>query len=433
MAKDANLSTTSHLHLVPSSDFVSIQVPLPLLGALQSAKQGFAELCFDAGFHVVCGMMERDRETLCGPKGRHDPDRRASRAGSAPSRLTFGGRQVGIERPRVRSRDGQELALPSFGYFTQRDPLDARTLEAIACGVSSRKYRRHLESLPAGVKESSVSKSAVSRRFVVLSQKQVRERLAAPLSDFDVRIVIVDGIVLHEHTVLIALGIDSDGRKRVLGLREGSTESEAVAKALLRELIERGLPTDRAVLFILDGSKALRSAARKVFGSRAVFHRCQVHKRRNVLEHLPERMQPSVKRLLEEAWSGSDASLAKRRLEQLATSLEREHPGAAASVREGLEETLTLQKLGVDPRGALYRTLRSTNPIENLNGSIGVYARNVKRWNGGSMVQRWVASALTEAETRFRKLRGHRELAALFRTLQTFDAEQKTATAQRVA
>ena len=212
------------------------------------------------------------------------------------------------------------------------------------------------------VAERSTSKSSVSRRYVAMTTKQLTIWLTRPLGDRHFPFVMIDGIILGEHTVLIALGIDTDGKKQVLGLREGNTENSRVAKALLRDLVDRGLDPERARLFVIDGAKALRSAIRKVFGDLGVVQRCQLHKQRNILGHLPDRLHASVKAILNEAWSLGDATVAKRRLERLASSLEADHPGAAASVREGLEETLTLQELGIG--GRLSRKLRSTNAIE---------------------------------------------------------------------
>ena len=255
--------------------------------------------------------------------------------------------------------------------------------------------------------------------------------LSAPLSDPDVRVLVIDGIVFHDHTVIIVLGIDSDGKKHVLGLREGTTENSGVAKALFRDLLDRGLDPERARLFVVDGSKALKTAIRKVFGPLGILQRCQIHKRRNILEHLPEYRHARVDRILREAWESSDADLAKRRLEHLASSLESEHPGAAGSIREGLEETLTLQRLGIE--GSLYRTLRSTNTIENLNGSIATYTRNVKRWQGGSMILRWASAAVLDASKRFRRIRGYRELNHLIGALASIESEQNNNTDQQVA
>jgi transposase-like protein len=429
MAKHANKS--SHLQLVDLPKSVAVQVPLPVLGALASAENAFFDLCIDVGQQVFSVLMEQDREALCGPKGKHDADRSATRAGSTSSDITLGGRRIPVRRLRARSLEGEELALPSFVFAADRDPLNRRTMEAMACGVSTRRYPRSLENLPEDQVERSTSKSAVSRRFVALSRKQMTVWLSAPLSDLDVRVLVIDGIVFHDHTVIIVLGIDSEGKKHVLGLREGTTENSAVAKALFRDLLDRGLDPERARLFVVDGSKALHAAIRKVFGPLGVFQRCQIHKRRNILEHLPEHRRARVDRILREAWDSTDVDLAKRRLENLASSLEPEHPGAAASIREGLEDTLTLQGLGIE--GSLYRTLRSTNTIENLNGSIATYTRNVKRWQGGSMILRWASAAVLDASKRFRRIRGYRGLAHLIAALESIESEQNNETDQQVA
>ena len=407
-----------------------VEVPLPLLGALTNTRNAFFELCVDAGRQVLDAMMEQDREWLYGPRWKRDPERVAGRAGTAPSAVTLGGRRVRVDRPRVRNREGQEVELPSFAFASSRDALDDRTLDVIACGVSTRKYRRSLERLPADVEDQSVSKSAVSRRFVALSQKQMITWLTTPLGDRVFPIVMIDGIVLGDHTILIALGIDADGKKQILGLREGATENSRVAKALLRDLIDRGLSQEQARLFVIDGAKAIRTAIRKIFGPLGVVQRCQLHKQRNVLGHLPEHLHASVRAVLGEAWAMNDAAIAQRRLERLASSLEADHPGAAGSVREGLAETLTLQRLGVT--GALYRKLRTTNAIENLNSGIATYTRNVKRWRGGSMVVRWVSSAIQEAEKKFRRVQGYRGIEKLTKALEGIEAEEEAA-AKRVA
>jgi transposase-like protein len=427
MAKHARKS--DHLQIVESPKAL-VEVPLPLLGALANTRNAFFELCVDAGRQVLDAMMEQDREWLCGPLWKRDPERVAGRAGSTRSAVTLGGRRVRVDRPRVRNRDGQEVELPSFALASSRDALDDRTLEAMACGISTRKYRRSLEHLPEDVEDQSVSKSAVSRRFVALSQKQMITWLTTPIGDRVFPIVMIDGIVLGDHTILIALGIDTDGKKQILGLREGATENSRVAKALLRDLIDRGLSQEQARLFVIDGSKAIRTALRKVFGHLGVVQRCQLHKQRNILGHLPEHLHASVKAVLAEAWAMNDAAVAQRRLERLASSLEADHPGAAGSVREGLAETLTLQRLGI--AGALYRKLRTTNAIENLNSGIATYTRNVKRWRGGSMAVRWVSAAIQEAEKKFRRVQGFRDIRKLTKALEGIEAEDEAA-AKRVA
>ncbi|MFQ5974630.1 MAG: IS256 family transposase [Alphaproteobacteria bacterium] len=393
---------------------VTVQLPLPVVGVYLDARSAFHELCIETGRQALHAMMEADRAALCGPKGKHNPDRQASRAGSAPSWVTLGGRQIDIRRLRVRSKQG-EASLPSFAWAADRDPLDAHTLEAVAAGVSTRKYERTLAPVPVQVRGRSTKRSSVSRRFVALSTQQMHAFLSQPLEDLKLRVVMIDGKAFRDHCLLIALGIAADGEKHIVGLREGGTENSRVVRALLQDLVGRGLRTDRPLLFVIDGAKALRKAIRETFSEAGVVQRCQFHKRMNVLGHLPESLRPSVDRALRDAWEAKTAELAQRQLERLARSLEREHPGAAASIREGLEETLTLQSLGLS--GALYRTLRTTNPIENLNGSVASYTRNVKRWRGGGMMLRWVSAALLEAKRGFRRVCGHRDLPQLIRAL----------------
>ena len=428
MTKHAKKS--DHLQLVDVPTTAMVEIPLPLLGAFTNIENSFFDLCIRAGHQVLGAMMEQDREELCGPRWQRDPDRKVGRAGTTKSEVTLGGRRVPITRPRARSREGQEVELPSFAFAASRDSLDRHTLDAVACGISSRKYARSLDPLPQGFEERSTSKSAVSRRYVAMTTKQMTAWLTTPIQSRHFPIVMIDGIILGDHTVLIALGVDFEGKKQVLGLREGNTENSRVAKALLRDLVERGLDPERARLFVIDGAKALRSAIQKVFGSLSAVQRCQIHKRRNILGHLPDRMRESVKAVLIEAWDLADVNVAKRRLERLASSLEANHPGAAASVREGLDETLTLQRLGID--GTLYRKLRSTNAIENLNSGVATYSRNVKRWQGGTMVVRWVSAAVVEAEKKFRRVQGWRDIEKLISALEVIEHHDQ-AVAERVA
>lgn len=409
------------------SAVATVQVPLPLLDVLVDAKTAFFGLCLTAGQQVFQTLMEQDRTQLCGPKNVPDSERRAYRGGSAPSEVVLGGRRIVLPRLRARSVTGEELTLPSFAYASARDPLDAHTLEAIAVGVTTRKYPRTLAPLPPAVIERAASKSAVSRRFVALTSARLTTWLATPLDGLDIRVVLIDGLHFRDHVILLALGVDAQGTKHVLALREGTTENATVCKALLADLRERGLALDRPTLFIIDGGTGLRKAIRESSGALGLVHRCQVHKTRNVLEHLPEALRPRIRRALAEAYGLADAALAKRRLTQLADGLARTHPGAAASLREGLDETLTLQGLGVT--GALYRTLRSTNAIENLNGLVGRFVRNVRRWRDGRMLVRWIAAGLHDAGRSFRRVRGHAELAALVRALdrRTLDSRKEVA------
>ena len=408
-----------------------VQVTLPMQGVLQDVRHAFVGLCVHAGRQVLAAMMEEDRTALCGPKGVPDTARQAVRGGTTSSKVVLGGQRIDVARPRVRAVDAGELQLPSYQWAASADPLNAATMAAIAAGVSTRRYASTVDALPASERTSSKSSSAVSRRFVALSQQQLDDWLHRKLEQLDLPVVMIDGIHFRDRVVLVAIGIEANGTKHVLGLREGSTEATRVVRALLSDLIERGLHAQRMRLWVIDGGKALRKAIVETFGATALVQRCQEHKRRNVIEHLPEDRHASVGRALRDAWNNHDDELAHRQLMRLAMSLQRKYPGAAASLREGLEETLTVQTLGIT--GALYRTLRTTNPIENLNGSIAHYTRNVKNWKDGEMVLRWVASALSDASKRFRKLRGFADMKSLMKALAKRAVEDQNEASRKVA
>ena len=392
-----------------------VELALPVAGVLNDVRSAFFGLCVNAGKAVLTAMMEQERAAVCGAKGVPKPMRSAYRGGHTRSQVTLAGQRIAIARPRARHIQTGEISLPSFQWATHRDPLDTATIAAIAAGVSTRRYGTTLDPLPAGESAGAVSKSAVSRRFVALSSERLEQWLASRLDHVRLPVVMIDGIHFKDRVVLVALGFDTDARKHVLGLREGSSENTRVVRSLISDLIERGLDADTPRLWIIDGGKALRRAITQVFGAGALVHRCQEHKRRNVIDHLPEHLHASVGRALKDAWHSKDAALAKRQLERLANSLAKAHPGAAASLREGLAETLTLTTLGIG--GALYRTFRTTNPIENLNGLIAHYTRNVKRWRDGEMVLRWIATALHEASGGFRAVRGFRDMKRLVAAL----------------
>ena len=271
--------------------------------------------------------------------------------------------------------------------------------------------------MPAALQERSTSRSAVSRRFVALSQRQLTTCLPRPLSALALQVVMIDGIDYHDHAILVALGIDARGTKHVLGVREGTTENSTVAGALLSDLVDRGLSADQPLLFVIDGGKAIRKAIRRVFGTSGVVQRCQVHKLRNASSTCPRSFVLRCHAMRQAYAASTTSASAQRQLERLARSLDAAHPGAAASLREGLEETLTLPALGIT--GALWKTLRSTNPIENLNGGVAKFTRNVRRWRHGSMILRWVGSAILDAESKFRRVRGYREMPALIAALRT--------------
>jgi transposase-like protein len=383
---------------------------------LQDARQSLHELVLSKGLEVFAKMLEDDRTALCGPKHRPQGDRVAYRYGHDEGQQVLGGRKVRLRKPRVRSVTGRELELPTWREMNQEDPLNQRVIEQMLVGVSTRNYGRSLEPLPTAVPITGTSRSAVSRHFVASTRSQVEKFLSRGLDELDLPVIMLDGTGMGEHVLVVALGIDAKGHKHVLGVTEGSTESEQVCRGLLRNLIERGLTVERARLFVIDGGKGLRKAIRETFGDWALIQRCQVHKLRNVVEQLPQGKRTWVRAAMNRAWLQPTAAGARSKLRELAAQLAEQHPSAARSILEGLDETLTVIGLGLG--STLAKTMRSTNPIENLQGTLKRVARNVKRWRGGSMALRWAVSGLLEAQKRFRRVKGYREMPQLIAALE---------------
>ncbi len=385
------------------------------LGELVGAAQdGLLALSVGVGLGVLGELMEEEVCEVVGPKGRQDLDRAAVRHGHEAGEVTLGGRRVGVERPRVRSADGsEEVGLETYRHFADRDPLTRVVLEQMLAGVSTRRFERTREPVGEQVEAEarSTSKSAVSREFVARTRENLDALMARRLDDVRLAVMMIDGIDLKGRTNVVALGITTEGVKIPLGLWEGSTENATVATALLSDLVDRGLDPEQGILFCIDGAKALRKAIRTVFGDRAPVQRCVRHKERNVLDHLPERDRPQVKQRLRRAWKRDDHDRALADLQLLASELERSHPGAAGSLREGMAETLTLTRLGIN--GKLKATLESTNPCESMIECVRRSARNVKRWQNGDMALRWTAAGMLEAERQFRRIIGYKDLAKL--------------------
>ena len=380
-----------------------------LVGA---AREGLLALSVEVGLGVLRELLEEEVDELVGPKGKWNPDRTAVRHGHEGGEVTLGGRRVQVTRPRARTADGEsEVPLVSYEHFADRDQLGELVLERMLAGVSTRQYRRAQEPVGAEITagERSTSKSAVSRTFVQRTRDQLWNLMNRPLADLRLAVMMLDGIELHGRTNIVALGISTAGDKLALGLWDGSTENATVAAALLADLVDRGLDVEQGMLFVIDGSKALRKAVRLVFGNDVPVQRCVQHKERNVLDHLPERDRQAVKARLRRAWAETDHDRAHEQLNALALELDRAHPGAAASLREGMEETLTVIRLGIT--GKLKHTLQSTNPIESMISTVRVIHRNVKHWSSGEMCLRWTAAGMLEAESRFRKVPGYRGLA----------------------
>jgi putative transposase len=409
---------------VPASQVVSSveasESPLPAriqdaLGELVgAAREGLLALSVGVGLSVVHELMDLEVTEVVGPRGRHNRDRTAKRHGHDDGSMTLGGRRVAVRRPRMRTADdARELPLQTYEYFADRDPLTRAVMDRMLAGVSTRKFAAVGEPVGLGVEteSSATGKSSVSEMFVERTRTALEELMSRRLDDVRLAVMMLDGMEVADATHVVALGITTEGVKVPLGLWEGSTENATLARTLLADLVDRGLDPEQAILFVIDGGKALRRAIKDVFGEHALVHRCQRHKERNVIDLLPERDREQVRGRLRAAWSLTDAELAEQRLQLLAGELDRTWPDAAASLREGMPETLTLMRLGIT--GQLAKTISSTNPCESMIEIVRYTQRNVKRWRDGDMRKRWTAAGMLVAEQQFRRIIGYRDLAKL--------------------
>jgi putative transposase len=404
-------------HRTAATDHAQLQLPEQVTVAVaelaSAAREGLLALAVGTGLQVLQTMLAEDVDRLVGPKGRHNPARAAIRHGSEPGQVTLGGRRVRVRRPRVRTADGiRELAVPTYQAFAATELLDQLAVERMLAKLSTRRYRVGQEPVGADVERAAVgtSKSAVSRRFVARTEHALAELLAQDLSGMELVALLVDGIRVADHCCVVGLGITLDGTKIPLALVEGATENATVVSDLLAGLRDRGLDVTRPILVVIDGAKALRRAVTEVF-DHPVIQRCQLHKLRNVADRLPDAVASTVAKRMRRAYHHADPLIAQAELEALARELDRSHPGAAARLREGLAETLTITRLGVPP--TLARTLRSTNSIESMIEICRDHAANVKRWQDGQMVLRWIAAGMGEAATQFRRVNGYLHLPAL--------------------
>src|SRR5687768_15158590 len=374
--------------------------------AFQEVQSSFENFCLLAGIEAFQDLLEDEAADLCGERHQRHEDRR--RWGKARSPVAFHGGRVDIER--VRTPDGQqELELPSLAAGQREDWLGRWAMNQMLINVSTRRFRRSVR-LPDGdvasARGDGTSKSAVSRKFVALSSAKLKDWLASDLSSLDLLAIQIDGLHVQEDLILVA-GIDATGEKHPLGLVEGATENAATVQALLDNLVE----LDPAVvrLFIIDGAKALSKAIRRTFGRNMPIQRCQVHKARNIAERLPKEAQARVRKALRQAWEMEDAARAEQLIRNLARRLDKEWPGIAATILEGIDEILCVVRLSKDLR----RSLACTNIIENMNGTIRQVTRNVKRWRDASMALRWTAAGMMEARKGFRRLMAYKQLPTL--------------------
>ena len=389
-----------------------VRLPLPLVEMWEELQAEVERLTGEAGLQILRAILEDEVTRRVGPPYRPDPGVVNRRWGRQPGYVIFGGQKIAVERPRVRTRAGEEVELENYRRLQQDGRMQRAVAERIVCGLSTRKYHRAVESVLSGY---GIRKSSVSRHFVRATSDQLRQLCERRLEELKLVALLIDGIEFAGQVMVVALGVGEDGTKHVLGLWQGATENAVVVKELLEDLVERGLDQKRHYLLVLDGAKALRAGVDRVFGSRAEVQRCQFHKVENVVGHLPEGCRADWRRRMRNAYAMTDYAAAKAALEKLWRQLCEINPSAARSLEEGMEETLTLHRLGVGP--LLRRTLSTTNAIESCLSTVRHVTRNVRRWQGGDHIARWTAAGLMEAEKKFRRVKGYRELPELARKL----------------
>ena len=391
---------------------MEVNLMLPIAEILVATQWHIEQLAGAAGMKIIQHIIEDAARQLAGEDRYARDGKEGQLWGRQRGWVAFAGRKVAVDKPRIRSKKTRrEMQLPNYERLQQETRLDQAMINQIALGLSSRNYEHSIEALCDGY---GIKKSSVSRHFIAASRRELEELLNRKLSDLQIGAVFLDGVHRGGQCVIVALGVARDGRKHCLGLWQGATENGAVCESLLNDLIGRGLDPKQRRLFIVDGGKALSSVIEKKFPGSPI-HRCQLHKRRNVIEHLPEVHQADFERRLKAAYAMSSYKDAKAALHRVMDHLERLNPSAARSLGEGLEETLTLHRLNVPD--ALRTSLKSTNIIESSLSRVDEISGKVKRWRGGDHLQRWTAKALLVAEKKFRKVRGHQSMAVLMDSL----------------
>lgn len=389
----------------------AVQVALTDIAA--TAREGLLALSVSVGLAVMSEMMQAEITAKVGPKHAKIPDRTAVRHTATGGSVVLGGRTVPITRPRARTLDGKEVRLESYAAFADEDLLDAVIFERMLAGLATRRHAAAAEPVGEEVVEQarSTSKSAISRRFIKRTAKELEQLMARDLSELDLAALMIDGVCFADHVCVVALAITADGSKVPVGLWLGDTENTTVVRSLLADLVARGLDAEQGLLVVIDGAKALSAAVKRVFGDRALIQRCTLHKRRNVTDHLPKSQQRFVDRKLAKAFNHADPDAGLAAAKALARQLEDAHPDAAASLREGLEQMFTVRRLGVGDR--LARSLSCTNAVESMISIARDTTRNVKHWRDGKMIKRWMAAGMVQAERRFRRLKGCADMPLL--------------------
>lgn len=389
-----------------------IQLTFPVAEVAELAQTSLGDLVRGVGKMFIETVMENEVEHVAGPRSAPDPDREVYRWGYEDGFCIIDGQRVPITRPRLRSRTKKEVPLGSYELFQRASLLDDTVWQKIMLGLTMRSYKEVVQQFSDAY---GLEKSATCAHFVEASRAKLKELMERSLAGLSIAVMMIDGTIFKGQNLVVAIGIDPSGRKLVLGLRQGATENAAVVKALLGELLERGLDFTAARLYIVDGSKAIRAGIRDFAGDAAFVQRCQVHKIRNVVEHVPDSDRHALKYRMRVAYSAAEAADAKRLLYQLHDELLQSNPSAAASLAEGLEECLTVAELRLTPK--LRDTLSSTNCIESGFSIVDRICRQVKRWQGSDHRLRWVGSALLFAESRWNRIHGYRHISVLTNAL----------------
>ena len=406
----------------------TVQMMLPMADIVGLLQEGVGNLLRHAGLELMHLVMDEEVKSLAGERHQQHEGRRAHRWGKEDGYCVVDGQKVPIKRTRLRSGDNREQRLGSYELFQRSGPLQVGVWDKMMRGLSTRNYGAVVKDFQSAY---GIEKSAVSENFIEASREKVKQLMERPLGELRLCAVLIDGTPFKDRQMIAALGIGCDGRKTVLGIREGATENTAVVSSLLSELVERGLDFSTPQMYILDGGKALHAAVRKHAGEAAFIQRCQVHKKRNVVDHLPDEHKADVRRKLQNAYSMTDYAEAKRALDRLHRELMDVNPSAARSLEEGLEETLTVHKLRVPDQ--LRRTLCCTNVIESAFSIVETVCRNVKRWRDGDHIERWVGSGLLIAERQFRKVIGHKQIPLLLSSMANAASKQSIAKGAKVA
>ena len=406
----------------------AVQMVLPMAEMVGWLRQGVGELIRQAGLRLMDLLMQEEVRELVGERSQRQADRKANRWGSERGYCVVMGQKVPVERPRVRSTDDQEVRLGSYELFHRGEPLTETVWEKLMLGLSTRKYGQAVRQFTEAY---GLEKSAISEHFIEASREKLKDMMERRLDKTRLCALLIDATPFEGQQMVAALGIAQDGRKMILGIRQGATENATVVGELLGDLVTRGLDFSEPRLYVLDGGKALTAAVKKHAGESAAIQRCQVHKRRNVLDHLTDEHKPAVAKRLHAAYVLEDYATAKQALNALHRELMDLNPSAARSLGEGMEETLTVHRLHVPMQ--LRKTLASTNVIESAFSIVEQVCKNVKRWHGGDQRERWVGSGLLVAQKQFRKVTGHKQIPALIRELEALAPSKSEVVKKRKA